>query len=391
MAGNTFGDHFSITTFGESHGPGIGVVIDGCPPGIILDLEDIQLQLDRRKPGQSHLTTQRREPDKLEILSGVYEGRTLGTPIAVVIHNTDNRSKDYAKWQQLYRPSHADYTYHIKYGYRTPHGGGRASARETIGRVVAGAIAGQILKSDLGLEVIAWVDSIGTFQVNHEHTPPKSRAEVDQSIIRCPDPVVSDAMIALIEKVKKDGDSVGGTIAAIVRNVPPGLGTPVFDRLEAELAKACLSIPACKGFESGSGFEGSTQTGSSHNDLFYNDKNEESQYKALPQPPVDFKDIPDLKTYSNHSGGIQGGISNGMPVTFKLAFKPTATIHRNQQTVNEIGQPDTILPGGRHDPCVLPRAVPIVESMANLVFMNAYLCQRSQNPEWWLRYVKNRC
>lgn len=363
-------------------------MIDGCPAGFKIDIADIQLQLSRRRPGQNHLSTPRKELDQCEILSGVYEGRTLGTPIAILVRNTDQRSNDYTRWQQMYRPSHADYTYHIKYGYRTPHGGGRASARETIGRVASGALAGQILKQDLGLETIAYVESIGEVSTKAPQKPPASRSEVDASVVRCPDLQTSARMVHLIEEVKKDGNSIGGTISVIVRGMPPGLGEPVFDRLEAELAKAALNIPACKGFESGSGFQGSNMRGAEHNDLFYNKAGESSG--DLPTPPVPYHQIPDLATHSNHSGGIQGGISNGMPLRMRLAFKPTATIHRKQSTVNEAGHAVEILPGGRHDPCVLPRAVPIVESMVNLVLMDAYLKQRAQNPEWWLRFAKNR-
>lgn len=391
VSGNSSGDYFKITTFGESHGPGVGVVIDGCPAGFLIDMDDIQLQLNRRRPGQSHLTTQRKEPDEVEVLSGLYQGRSLGTPVTFLVRNKNNRSRDYGEWQQLYRPSHADYTYHIKFGYRTPHGGGRASARETIGRVAAGALAGQILKMDLGLEVIAWVNSIGQIDSKIMNTPPDNREAVDQNIVRCPHPATADQMISLIEKIKKEGDSIGGTIGVIVRNVPPGLGSPVFDRLEAELAKASLNIPACKGFESGSGFAGTLMKGTQHNDLFFHSDPESIERTVLDQPPIRFEDIPDLQTKTNHSGGIQGGISNGMPITFKLAFKPTATVHHRQETVNEIGQKASILPGGRHDPCVLPRAVPIVESMTNLVLMDAYLSQRALHPQWWLRYAKNRC
>lgn len=387
---------FKISTFGESHGSGIGVVIDGCPAGIRLDLELISRQLQRRRPGQNLLTTQRKEKDEFEILSGIYEEKTLGTPIAFFVKNTDVKSNDYLKWADIYRPSHADYTYHAKHGYRTPIGGGRASVRETIARVIAGSVASQILKEDLGIETIAWVDSIGPIQSNVMNNPPTSIEEVDKSLVRCPDLEVSKKMIQLIEDVRKEGDSIGGTIGVIVRNVPPGLGEPVFDKLEAEFAKACLSIPACKGFESGSGFEGTKLKGSQHNDEFYipgkehlPDNNEINKNREIKRTEG-FFNIPDLKTKTNYSGGIQGGISNGMPILLRLAFKPTATIHKVQKTVSESGDPVNLLAGGRHDPCVLPRAVPIVESVINLVLIDMYFQQRAKYPEWWLKYVKNK-
>ncbi|MCR9143948.1 MAG: chorismate synthase [bacterium] len=388
------GQIFSITTFGESHGPGVGVVIDGCPAGFPLDLEDIQLQLSRRRPGQNRLTTPRKEDDTLEILSGVFEGKTLGTPIAILVRNTNVKSKDYAGWAQIYRPSHADYTYHIKYGYRTPHGGGRASVRETIGRVAAGALAGQILKHDLGIETIAWVDSVADIRADLIDQAPENRADVDASLVRCPHSETSEKMITAIEGARKAGDSLGGTIGVVVNNVPPGLGDPVFDKLEADLAKACLSISACKGFESGSGFEGAMMRGSEHNDLFYNTEEaaagDGTNGQEAATGPVPFEQVPVLKTRTNRSGGIQGGITNGMPITARLAFKPVATIQQFQETINEAGQAEQLRPGGRHDPCVLPRAVPIVESVVNLVLMDAYLRQRAANPEWWVRFVQAR-
>ncbi len=377
------GTLFRITTFGESHGPGIGVVIDGCPPGIELDLVSIQHELTRRRPGQSRLTTQRNEKDEFEILSGVYQGRTLGTSLAIFVRNTDVKSGDYEKWADVYRPSHADYTYHAKYGWRTPLGGGRSSVRETIGRVAAGAVAAQILKSELGAETIAWVDSIGTVDSLCMENPPADRAVVDASLVRCPDAGASEKMIALIDETRKNGDSVGGTIGLIVRGIPPGLGDPVFDKLEADLAKACMSIPACKGVESGSGFAGTRLTGSTHNDLFDPDPD----WKPDPSKPMTH--VPGVETRTNRSGGIQGGISNGMPISLRLAFKPTATIHKHQATVNEKGEKVELRAGGRHDPCVLPRAVPIVEAVVNLTLADAYLRQRAQNPEWWIRYRKD--
>lgn len=383
---------FKVTTFGESHGKAIGVVIEGCPAGIELNLEKIQYQLNRRKPGQTHLTTQRKEKDEFEILSGVYEGKTLGTPICFVVYNTDVKSEDYLRWADIYRPSHADYTYHAKYGYRTPIGGGRASVRETIGRVIAGSVAEQILKDELNIETVAWVDSIGAIESNTFLNPPKSRDEVDQSIVRCPNLEASQHMIEEIEKVKKEGDSLGGTLGVIIRNVPPGLGEPVFDKLEAELGKACLSIPACKGFECGSGFAGTRLKGSEHNDEFYilgKELNSDEIDKSRPiQRVFGIENVLDVKTKTNYSGGIQGGISNGMPILLRLAFKPTATIHKVQKSVTESGMPINLLAGGRHDPCVLPRAVPIVESVVNLVLIDMYFRQRAIYPQWWQKYVK---
>jgi len=375
---STSGALFKITTFGESHGPGIGVVIDGCPAGLVLDLKNIQNQLTRRRPGQNRLTTPRDEPDEFEILSGFYEGKTLGTPLALYVKNTDVKSKDYDRWAEMYRPSHADFTYHAKYGFRTPHGGGRASVRETIGRVAAGAIARQILREELGIVIIAWVDSIAQVDSDVFENPPSSEEEVDKSIVRCPDPTASEKMVQAIEAAKFDGDSVGGTIGVIVRGVPAGLGDPVFDKLEANLARACLSIPACKGFESGSGFAGTRLRGSEHNDEFFRTEGEfdmSSENPMLRVPPVE--------THTNRSGGIQGGISNSMPITLRLAFKPTATIKKFQHTVNEKGEETELRAGGRHDPCVLPRAVPIVEAVVALELADAYFRQRAQNPLWW--------
>lgn len=371
------GTLYRITTFGESHGPGVGVVIDGCPAGIEINTQAIQRQLTRRRPGQNRLTTPRDEKDEFEILSGIYEGKTLGTPVAMLVRNTNVKSKDYDRWSDIYRPSHADYTYHIKYGYRTPHGGGRASVRETIGRVAAGALAAEILRSDLGIEITAWVDSIGNTEANLTGNPPESADQVDTSIVRCPDPKITESMVKEIEEAKKSGDTIGGTIGLVVRNVPPGLGDPVFDKLEAEIARACLSIPACKGFESGSGFAGCKLRGSQHNDEFI-------QAEGEPESG----DVPVLKTKTNKSGGIQGGISNGMPILARLAFKPVATIRTQQHTVNEKGETVTLRAGGRHDPCVLPRAVPIVESVIAHTLMDAYLRQRALNPEWLNRFRK---
>lgn len=373
---STFGSLFKISTFGESHGPGIGVIIDGCPGGIDLDLEAIGRELARRRPGQSSITTPRNESDEFELLSGLFEGKTLGTPLAFLVRNKDVKSGDYKRWAEIYRPSHADYTYHAKYSHRTPLGGGRASARETIARVIGGAVAAQILKNDYGIETVAWVDSVGTIEASLITNPPLSRSDVDANIVRCPDPAIAEKMIRYIESLKEKGDSTGGTVGVVVRNVPAGLGDPIFDRLEADLARASLSIPACKGFESGSGFAGSRMTGSEHNDPF-----------SVRLPPDSasanrFHRIPVLETGSNHSGGIQGGISNGMPITMRLAFKPTATISLSQTTVNHTGETVELKSGGRHDPCVVPRAVPIVEAMVNLVILDAIFHQRAIHPQW---------
>ncbi len=346
---------FRITTFGESHGPGLGVVVDGCPPQLPLDVAHIQAALDRRKPGQSRLVSQRKEDDKVEILSGVLDGVTLGTPIAMLIRNSDARSKDYEGIARAYRPSHADYTYDAKYGIRAVAGGGRASARETAGRVAAGAIAEQLL-ARLGVSIVAWVDEVSGIAANVDGDT-VTREQVDINDIRCPDAAVADKMIERVERARKDGDSVGGVIRAVARGVPPGWGEPVFDKLEADLAKAMMSIPAVKGVENGSGFAGTLLTGSEHNDPFYR------------------RDNGSIGTRTNRSGGIQGGISNGEPITLRIAFKPTATIMRPQETVDRDGNAATLEPKGRHDPCVLPRAVPIVEAMIALVLADHALRQ----------------
>jgi chorismate synthase len=353
--GSSFGALFRITTFGESHGPAIGVVVDGCPPRLALDLAHIQGELDRRRPGQSRLVSQRKEADRVEILSGVLDGVTLGTPIAMVIRNEDARSKDYEQVAQAYRPSHADYTYDAKYGIRAVAGGGRASARETAARVAAGAVAQQLLAAR-GVTIVAWVDEVAGIaaQVGDASV---TRAAVDTNDIRCPDAAAAAKMIERVEAARKAGDSVGGVIRAIARGVPAGWGEPVFDKLDADLAKAMLSIPAVKGFESGSGFAGTLLAGSQHNDPFYR------------------RDDGVIGTRTNRSGGIQGGISNGEPITLRLAFKPTATIMQAQDTVDAEGQPAVLQPKGRHDPCVLPRAVPIVEAMFALVLADHALRQ----------------
>jgi chorismate synthase len=353
--GSSFGTLFRITTFGESHGPGLGVVVDGCPAQLRLDEAGIQHELDRRRPGQSRLVSQRKEEDKVEILSGVLDGVTLGTPIAMLIRNADARSKDYESIARAYRPSHADYTYDAKYGIRAIAGGGRASARETAARVAAGAIAQQLLATR-GVSIVAWVDEVAGIAASVDEAT-VTRDLVDTNDIRCPDAAVAQQMIERVERARKDGDSVGGVIRAVAHGVPAGWGEPVFDKLEADLGKAMLSIPAVKGVESGDGFAGTRLTGSEHNDLFYR------------------RDDGTIGTRTNRSGGVQGGISNGEPVTLRIAFKPTATIMRPQDTVDSDGNPAVLEPKGRHDPCVLPRAVPIVEAMFALVLADHMLRQ----------------
>ncbi len=356
--GNTFGHLFRVTTFGESHGPAVGVVVDGCPPRLPLGETDIQRQLDRRRPGQSRIVTQRREADEVRILSGVYAGVTLGTPIAMLVDNADQRGRDYGDLHEKFRPSHADYTYQVKYGVRAVEGGGRASARETVGRVAAGAVAMQVL-ADLGIDIVGWVAQVGGIVADVDPAAVAAEA-VESNIVRCPDPAAFPKMLAAIEDARKDGDSLGGVVGAVARGVPPGLGEPVFDKLDADLAKAMLSIPAAKGFEIGSGFRGITMRGSQHNDVFYTD------------------DDGRVRTRTNNSGGVQGGISNGEDVVIRVAFKPTATIMRQQETVDSAGNATTLEPRGRHDPCVLPRAVPIVEAMMALVLCDHLLRYRGQ-------------
>jgi chorismate synthase len=358
---NSFGHLFRITTWGESHGPGIGVVIDGCPPLLPITAEEIQAELDRRRPGQSDITTPRKEADVVEILSGVYEGKTTGTPIGLFVRNTDQRSSAYNEMKQAFRPSHADFTYQAKFGVRDPNGGGRSSARETIGRVAAGAFAKKILSLAHGIETRAYITRIHDIATPAEALRAfPSLAEVEATAVRCPHPETAAAMIARIKEVRSHGDSVGGVIECRIRNVPAGLGEPVFDRLEADLAKAMLSLPATKGFEIGSGFDGSLLKGSEHNDLF---ENREGR----------------VRTVTNRSGGVQGGISNGEEIVFRVAFKPTATILQPQQTVDLEGQATELMGKGRHDPCVVPRAVVIVEAMAALVLLDHAMRQTAQN------------
>lgn len=354
---SSFGTLFRVTTFGESHGPAVGAVIDGCPPRLELTAEMIQKELDRRRPGQSNLVSQRKESDCVEILSGVLDGLTLGTPIALLIRNEDARSRDYDEMKDKYRPSHADFAYDEKFGIRAWSGGGRASARETVGRVASGAIAKQVL-TGLGVEVVAWVEKI--HHLTAEIDPLLvTQDQVEATPVRCPDSEAAARMIAYIEEIRKAGDSIGGVVGCVARGVPPGWGSPVFDKLEADLAKAILSIPACKGFESGDGFAGTDLTGREHNDEFYADNAKQ------------------VFTKTNRSGGIQGGISNGQPITIRAAFKPTATIMHEQHTVTTDHENTTLKGRGRHDPCVLPRAVPIVEAMVALVLVDHALQQRA--------------
>jgi len=356
--GNTFGQLFRITTFGESHGGGIGVVVDGCPPRIDLSSEDIQRELDRRRPGQSKITSQRKESDTCEILSGVFEGKTLGTPITVLVRNEDARPEAYEAMRETFRPSHADFTYQAKYGIRNWQGGGRASARETVGRVAAGAIARTVLATFFPkLEIVAFVARVHDIVARTNRSKVKT-AEVENSIVRCPDEAATKLMIDLIEKTRAAGDSLGGIIECVARNVPAGLGEPVFDKLEADLAKAMLSLPASKGFEVGSGFAATRMHGSQHNDAFE-------------------KRGGRIVTRTNFSGGIQGGISNGEVIYFRVAFKPTATIAREQDSVTSSGEKTKLAARGRHDPCVLPRAVPMVEAMTALVLCDHALRQRA--------------
>ncbi len=358
MPGNSFGQIFRITTFGESHGEALGVIIDGCPSGLEIDIETIQKELDRRRPGQSKIVTQRKEKDTINILSGIFEGKTTGMPITMVLFNEDARSKDYSHIKDLYRPSHADFTYDAKYGHRDYRGGGRSSARETAARVAAGAIAMALLRKH-GISVQAYVSQVGTIAMEKSYQQ-LDLSQTESNIVRCPDPIYAEKMIDYISKIKKAGDTTGGVITCVIKGCPAGLGEPVFDKLHADLGKATLSINACKGFEYGSGFEGVTKKGSEHNDKFVN---------------VDG----DIKTETNFSGGVQGGISNGMDIYFKAAFKPVATIIPEQDSVDRDGAAAKVAGRGRHDPCVVPRAVPIVEAMAALVLV-----------DHWLRHLSTR-
>jgi len=363
MAGNSFGEIFRLTTFGESHGPAIGGVIDGCPAGLTLDLEKIQRELDRRKPGQSTITTSRKEADEFEILSGIYKGQTTGTPIGFLIRNFDYKPSDYDQIEQVYRPSHADYVYDAKYGFRDPRGGGRSSARETASRVFAGAVAKQLIDSQSPgpdaseIRITAYVSQVGGILLEKNYSE-LDFDKIEINPVRCPDENTAAEMMALIESVKKEGDTVGGVITCVIQHVPAGLGEPVFDKLQADLAKAMLSINAAHGFDYGSGFKSASMRGSGHNDLFVSDRGR-------------------MATATNRSGGIQGGISNGMDIYFRVAFKPVSTLMQPQKTMDKSGHETTLEPKGRHDPCVVPRAVPIVEAMAALVMADHYLRNRN--------------
>jgi len=353
---NVFGNVLTLTTFGESHGPAIGGVIDGFPPGIEVDYEFLQSELDRRRPGQSRITTSRREPDKLEILSGIFEGVTTGTPIGFIIRNTNQHSSDYENMRDVYRPSHADYTYSMKYGIRDYRGGGRSSARETAARCVGGGFAKLALKK-IGVSVTAWTSQVGDVKLNKPYQDLDLK-EIESNIVRCPDKATADKMIELIENVKKDGDTIGGIVSCLIQGCPIGLGEPSFTKLHSSLGGAMLSINAAKGFEYGEGFSGVSQRGSEQNDTFYSDAD-------------------GIHTTSNHSGGIQGGISNGNDIYFRVAFKPVATILKEQTTVNKAGEATTLNVKGRHDPCVVARAVPIVESMAAMTILDHYLLNKT--------------
>lgn len=356
MAGNSYGKLFTVTTFGESHGTSIGGIIDGCPSGLVLDFEKIQQELNRRKPGQSEIVTQRKEPDTVEFLSGIFEGITTGTPIAFHIKNTNQKSKDYSHIKDVYRPSHADYTYDQKFGVRDYRGGGRSSARETASRVVAGAIAKQLLKD---IKITAYTSSVGNIELLKPYQD-LNFEEIENNDVRCPDAELAQRMKDKIKAIRKEGDTIGGTVSCVIQNVPVGLGEPVFDKLHAELGKAMLSINAVKGFEYGSGFQGTKMKGSEHNDLFNNDGS----------------------TKTNNSGGIQGGISNGMDIYFKVAFKPVATVIQKQDALDANGNIVEMQGKGRHDPCVVPRAVPIVEAMAALVIADFTLLRRQESKSW---------
>ncbi len=354
--GSSFGKIFKIHTYGESHGPALGVVIDGCPAGLEIDESFIQLELDRRKPGQSKITTQRREADEFEILSGVFEGKSTGTPISILIRNEDQKSKDYSHIADKFRPSHADYTFQAKYGLRDYRGGGRSSARETVARVAAGAIAKLLLKH-YGISCESYVSQVGALKLEKTYQE-LDLSKTEDNIIRCPDADTAAAMIELIDETRKNRDTIGGVITGVIKGTPAGLGEPVFDKLHAELGKAMLSINAVKGFEFGSGFEGVKLNGSEHNDAFYTEGDQ-------------------IKTRTNHSGGVQGGISNGQDIYFNVAFKPVATIMQDQESINESGESVTVSGKGRHDPCVVPRAVPIVEAMSALVIADYLLISRA--------------
>jgi chorismate synthase len=352
MTGNTFGKIFKVTTFGESHGKCIGCVVDGCPPNLEISESYIQKELDRRRPGQSSITTQRKEGDEVQIMSGVFEGKTTGTPIMLLVKNKDYRSRDYSNIKDIFRPSHGDYVYAKKYGIRDYRGGGRSSARETVGRVAGGAVAKKFLQEKLGIEILSYTQQVGNIKTDIDFNGINLK-QIESNIVRCPDEKVAEKMIELINGIKEEGDSIGGIVQAVIRNVPAGLGEPVFDKLSAELGKAMLSINAVKGFEYGSGFDCVNYKGSEHNDEFCIKNGK-------------------IRTNTNYSGGIQAGISNGEDITFRVAFKPTATIQKKQLTVNILGEEVEMQASGRHDPCVVPRAVPIVDAMCALVIMDSY-------------------
>ena len=358
---STLGTLFTLTTFGESHGPGIGCVIDGCPAGLAIDLDFVQSELDRRRPGQSRITTQRKESDRVQVLSGVFEGVSTGAPLALFIPNEDARSKDYSHLAAAFRPSHADFTCQAKYGIRDYRGGGRSSARETATWVAAGAIAKLLLRT-AGIDIKAYVSQVGNIRLPLSYSE-LDLARVEDNPVRCPDPDTAAKMVQLIETVRKAGDTIGGVVSGLITGCPPGVGEPVFGKLQAELGKAMLSINACKGFEYGSGFSGVALRGSEHNDPF-------------------FQEEETIKTRTNHSGGIQGGISNGMDIYFRCAFKPVATIVAPQESVNQAGESVQVAGKGRHDPCVVPRAVPIVEAMAALVLADLWLQRRTNRVSW---------
>ncbi len=363
MSGSSTGVLFRVTTFGESHGGGLGAVVEGCPPGLLLDLDAVQAELERRRPGQSAIVTQRKEGDRVEVLSGLFEGRTLGTPLALVIRNKDAKPDSYRPFKDRYRPSHADFTYDARYGIRAWAGGGRASARETAARVAAGAVARQVLQSLGAVEVVAWVDRVADVDASVDPATVTAEAVEAYPLVRCPDPDAAAAMEARIRAARKAGDTVGGVVRCVARGIPAGLGAPVFDKLDGDLAKALMSLPAAKGVEIGSGFAGTRLTGLAHNDPF----------------------VPDVErgvaTATNRSGGVQGGISNGMPIEVAVAFKPVATVFREQDTVDTAGKATTVTPRGRHDPCVLPRAVPIVEAAVCLTLVDHWLRWRGQVGE----------
>lgn len=358
--GNSFGKLFKITTFGESHGAALGVIVEGCPAGLQIDPDQIRDEMQRRKPGQSKITTQRKEEDEIQILSGIFEGQSTGTPIGIVIPNSDQKSKDYTHIADKFRPSHADYTYFEKYGIRDYRGGGRSSARETAARVAGGAIAKQFLATK-GVSIQAFVSQVGDLSLQKNYTE-LDLSQAEENIVRCPDPATAEKMIELIDAVRLERDTIGGVVTCVIKNTPVGIGEPVFDRLHAELGKAMLSINAVKGFEYGSGFEGVKMRGSQHNDTFV-------------------KEGDTVHTVTNHSGGIQGGISNGEDIYFRVAFKPVATIMQDQESLNEAGETVVVSGKGRHDPCVVPRAVPIVEAMAALVIADYVLLAKSNKLE----------